>query len=121
MLLLFFDEFGTDQMEVCVEVPYVYASTIRDQIRRIESADERARFCDGVLRHLVRVMADFLDEDIRPPTEKQVLFAYSLAKREHVDVPRDALMYRNAMNKFLDEHLDGSHLSAKRLPRERQV
>ncbi|WP_353163398.1 hypothetical protein, partial [Salinisphaera shabanensis] len=88
MLLAFFDEFGLDSRDVTIEVPSPYASAIRTQICRIETADERARFCDAVLRHLARVMADFLDADIRPPTEKQVLFAYSLAKRHRVDVPR---------------------------------
>lgn len=86
----------------------VYASAIRDRIRRIDTADERALFCDAVLRHLARVMGDFLDAYIRPPTEKQVLFAYSLAKRQRVNVPRGALMYRNAMGGFLDRLLDGS-------------
>ena len=50
-------------------------------------------------------MGDFLDSDLRPPTEKQVAFAFSLAKQQAIEVLRDALVYRSAMSRFLESRV----------------
>lgn len=108
MLLSLIDDTCDGIVDITVEVPDVYASVIRGQIHEIKDTAERARFTKAFLRNLARVIGDFVDSDIRPPTEKQVLFAFSLAKRQGVDIPREALIYRGAMHQFLEERLDES-------------
>lgn len=105
MLLGIIDEGYLDTTDVIVEVPDSYARNIREQLGRIDTQEERRRFTEALLRHLARVMCDFLDGDLRPPTEKQVRFAFSLARQRQIEVPRDALIYRAAMEEFLDNLL----------------
>lgn len=65
-----------------------------------------------------------LDSDLRPPTERQVAFAFSLAKQQAIEVPRDALIYRSAMSRFLEsrvgidrrEDVDENHPEAAQRP-----
>lgn len=113
MLLSLIDDTSDGIVDITVEVPDVYACVIRDQIHKIKDFTERARFTEALLRHLARVIGDFVDGDIRPPTEKQVLFAFSLAKRRGVQVPREALIYRGVMHQFLTEQLDESSVAPR--------
>lgn len=105
MLLSLLDDSGLQTVDLTVEVPDTYAAVIRAQLERLRSDQDRQRFNEGMLRHLARVMGDFLDSDLRPPTEKQVAFAFSLAKQQAIEVPRDALIYRSAMSRFLESRV----------------
>ena len=105
MFLSLLDDSGLQTVDLTIEVPDSYAAVIRAQLERLHSDQDRQRFNEGMLRHLARVMGDFLDSDLRPPTEKRVAFAFSLAKQQAIEVPRDALIYRSAMSRFLESRI----------------
>lgn len=91
-------------MELGAEVPPEAAAAIEQQLDRINSEETRRAFIEAMLKHLSRVLSGFLDPDLRPPTEKQVIFAMSIARKRGTEIPRDALIYRYAMDDFLDKY-----------------
>lgn len=94
----------SDEMEIQAEVPTEAAEALEQQLARIDSEESRRVFVEAMLKHLGRVLSGFLDPDLRPPTEKQVAYAMSLSRRFEVEIPRDALMYRDAMCDFLQKY-----------------
>ena len=104
MLLSIIDDGPSPLIDVTIEVPEMYAEVIRLQLERISAVEERKRFNAAIARHLARLLGDFMDHDLRPPTEKQIVFAYSLAQQHDLEIPREALITRSAMGRFLDEH-----------------
>lgn len=93
-----------DEERLSVELPREAAEVIVRQFERLATEDSREVFADAMLKHLGRVMATFLEPDLRPPTEKQVAFAMSLSRRLRVPIPREALIYKEAIEDFLAKH-----------------
>ncbi len=85
-------------------VPGEAAEVIERQFARLTTAEAREEFADEMLKHLSRVLATFLEPDLRPPTEKQIAFAMKLSRRHNVPIPREALMYKEAIENFLSKY-----------------
>lgn len=94
----------SDDQEHHVPVPTEYATIIGEQLNRIECERQKKAFTDALLRHFGRVLGQFLDCDLKPPTEKQVAFAFRLSKQRNVEIPREALIYRSVMFDFLEKY-----------------
>lgn len=94
----------SDETEFHVDVPLEYATLIDDQLTRIVNEGEKKAFTEAMLKQLGRVLSQFFDHDLQPPTEKQVAFAYGLSKKHQVEIPREALIYKSAMCDFLDKY-----------------
>ena len=93
-----------DDDRLTVVVPVESAEVIQRQFNRLPTDGAREVFADAMLKHLGRVLATFLEPDLRPPTEKQIAFAMSLSRQRRVEIPRNALIYREAMEDFLSKY-----------------
>lgn len=89
---------------LCVDVPSESAEVIQRQFDRLPTDSAKEVFADAMLKHLGRVLATFLEPDLRPPTEKQIAYAMGLSRRLKVSIPRDALIYKEAMEDFLAKY-----------------
>ena len=58
----------------------------------------------GLALRLVDAMSAAVEFKILPPTDKQVKYAVAIAAALGVQLPSDALRYRDAMTVFLGEH-----------------
>ncbi len=94
----------SDEAEFHVDVPCEYATLIEDQLTRINDEGEKKAFTEAMLKQFSRVLSQFFDHDLQPPTEKQVAFAYGLSRKHSVEIPREALIYKSAMCDFLDKY-----------------
>ncbi|WP_295680813.1 hypothetical protein [uncultured Nevskia sp.] len=86
------------------DVPAEAAEVIERQFARLTTKASREEFAEAMLKHLSRVLATFLEPDLRPPTEKQIAFAMALSRRLNVPIPREALMYKEAIEDFLSKY-----------------
>ena len=91
--------------EFLVDIPREYATLIEEQLMRISGSRERRVFIDSMLKHLAGVLSKLLDPDLKPPTEKQIAFAHQLSRIHKVNVPVDALIYKNAMHDFIEKYV----------------
>lgn len=90
--------------EFHVAIPMEYATLLEEQLVRLGESSQRRAFVEGLLKQYARVLSKFLDPDLSPPTEKQIAYAHRLARKHGVDIPRDALIYKDAMHDFLDKY-----------------
>lgn len=90
--------------EFHIPIPMEYATLLETQLERLSEPRERRAFVEGMLKQYARLLSKFLDPDLSPPTEKQVAFAHRLGRKHGVEVPRDALIYKDAMHDFLDKY-----------------
>jgi len=102
------------EVEFHVPVPSEAATIIHQEMSRMVTDASRDALATAMLRHLTQVLSKLLDPDLRPPTEKQLAFATYLARKNKVEIPRDALIYRFEMADFIDRY-------APRKPGERQI
>ncbi len=96
--------FQTGQYEYTIPIPEGTALRLREQIARLTAEHEQRAFAETLIRHLCGLLDRVLDPDLLPPTEKQVAFAFRLANRRGIQIPPDALIYRDAMFDFLDKY-----------------
>lgn len=67
-------------------------------------------------QRLVDLITAMLDGDLLPPTEKQVKYAVAIARELLIELPPEALRYREAMTVFLGRHAESYRDSKKRRP-----
>ncbi len=91
---------------VCVDVavsPHVVAA-FRKQIELDEATYLSETFKDRMRHWLTDAIVHGLSYDLKPPTEKQVVFAAAIARKLGIDLPREALQFRDAIGDFIDAH-----------------
>lgn len=103
-LSLAFDE----DERLSIDVPSDAAEVIVRQFERLATEGAREVFAGAMLKQLSRVLATFLEPDLRPPTEKQIAFAMALSRRLKVPIPREALIYKEAIEDFLGKYASPS-------------
>lgn len=93
-----------DGFEVRIDLPEAVSEPLLVQLDRMNELKKLDAFKLALVKEFASMLAGFLDPDISPPTEKQLVFARSLARAQGIAVPREALMYKAAMYEFLDRH-----------------
>lgn len=106
MHLLLADDEG---FEARIELPEHIAQPLWAQLDRIEDPKRLAAFKAALVKEVATALTSFLDPDLKPPTDKQVAFAKSLARARGLSIPREALIYRTAMFDFLNQHAPQRH------------
>jgi len=101
-----------NQMLVLLDAPPGILVAIQEQWQRLSDEGDLTQFTQRLSKRLVPVIADTLDWDLRPPTEAQVTYAVSVARRLSLEIPSEVLQRRSAMGTFLDTH--GDPLRSKR-------
>jgi hypothetical protein len=93
---------------VCVDVavsPHV-VQAFRKQIELDDASYLSETFRDRMRHWLTDAIVHGLSYDLKPPTEKQVVFAAAIARKLGVDLPKEALQFRDAISGFIDTHKD---------------
>lgn len=97
-----------DTIDFTTKVPADAAHVLEEQIRRLSDSRGERVFVESILRYFTIALADFLDPDLRPPSEKQIAFARAISRYHRVPIPREALTYRQAMFDFLQKYAHNS-------------
>lgn len=61
-------------------------------------------FGDRMRYWLTNAIVHGLSYELKPPTEKQIVFAAAISQKLGVELPRDALQVREAIGAFIDEY-----------------
>lgn len=72
------------------------------QIQRCVSSSAINAFEARLVNHLL----ELVDPDLKPPTDKQLAYALSMAKNLGISVPAEALRFRGSMSEFLRRFAD---------------
>lgn len=89
-----------------VEVSALVAQAFRTQVGTDGTSDPNKKLRDRLRYWLADAIARSVSHDLRPPTDKQMLFAAAIARRLGLSLPRDALLYRRAVSDFITQHKD---------------
>jgi hypothetical protein len=89
-----------------VEVSDLVVEAFRQQAGSDSSSDQSHKLRDRMRYWLADGIARGVSYDLRPPTDKQVLFAAAIARRLGLSLPREALLYRRAVSEFITKHKD---------------
>lgn len=89
-------------IDVAVSAHIVAA--FRKQLELDAAAGLGETFRDRMRYWLTDAIVHGLTYDLKPPTEKQVVFAAAIARRLGVELPREALQFRDAISTFIDAH-----------------
>lgn len=68
------------------------------------AGDERSR--KVLSRRLVDLITAMLEVDLLPPTSKQTKYAMAISRELSIELPEEALRYREAMTVFLGRHAE---------------
>lgn len=79
-------------------------NTLTIQWQRLTDNEAHEHFQKRLQRHIESLLIQCLDWDLRPPTQAQMSYALSIAKKLQIDLPALALQRAGAMSEFLDEH-----------------
>lgn len=91
-------------MLLILDAPSGVLAALEEQWRRLAQGAERDAFAARLSRRVAPTIADCLDWDLRPPTDAQVNYAVSVARRLQLEIPSLVLQRRSAMGDFLDAH-----------------
>ncbi|NKF24388.1 hypothetical protein [Solimonas marina] len=78
-------------------------------LHELSSPDDVSR---GARRHIdlgrriASVVTAMLDGELLPPTERQLKYGLAIARELAIELPADALQYREAMGLFISTHAD---------------
>lgn len=89
---------------VDVAVSAQIVAAFRKQLELDGVANLGETFRDRMRYWLTDAIVHGLTYDLKPPTEKQIVFAAAIARRLGLELPREALQYRDAISAFIDEH-----------------
>jgi len=78
--------------------------SVQEQWSRLQHDPERESFGARLSGRILPVLADCLDWDLKPPTNAQISFAVSIAKKLQLEIPSGVLQRRSDMAEFLDQH-----------------
>lgn len=96
--------------------------SLQEQWSRLQHDPERESFGARLSARVVPILADCLDWDLKPPTNAQISFAVSIAKKLQLEIPAGVLQRRSEMADFLDTHcplLTARPQSRRSAPRQR--
>lgn len=104
-------------LDLYAEVPLApeFSDVLTKQWDRLPDDAAKDAFAARIAARLGPIITDCVDWDLKPPSPAQVTYATALARQLGIDIPRDVLRFRNAMNEFLDTH----GASARRRPDKR--
>lgn len=91
-----------DDLDMSFEIPLAADArqALSLQLQRAVHASSRPFFEVRLCQHL----QELIDDDLRPPSARQVAFAISIAKALGVALPGEALRHRGSMFEFLDRY-----------------
>lgn len=78
--------------------------SLQEQWSRLQHDPERESFGARLSGRVIPILADCLDWDLKPPTNAQISFAVSIAKKLQLEIPSGVLQRRSDMAEFLDTH-----------------
>ncbi|WAH62347.1 hypothetical protein [Xanthomonas hortorum] len=78
--------------------------SLKEQWSRLQHDPERESFGTRLSGRILPILADCLDWDLKPPTNAQISFAVSIAKKLQLEIPAGVLQRRSDMAEFLDMH-----------------
>lgn len=78
--------------------------SLQEQWARLQHDPERETFGARLSGRMLPILADCLDWDLKPPTNAQISFAVSIAKKLQLEIPSGVLQRRSDMADFLDQH-----------------
>ncbi len=78
--------------------------SLKEQWSRLQHDPERESFGARLSGRVLPILADCLDWDLKPPTNAQISFAVSIAKKLQLEIPAGVLQRRSEMAAFLDTH-----------------
>lgn len=89
---------------IALDAPPGLLESVREQWSRLQHDPERESFGARLSVRVLPILADCLDWDLKPPTNAQISFAVSVAKRLQLEIPSGVLQRRSDMADFLDTH-----------------
>jgi len=89
-------------------LPLSFAGHIEERLLRLLTSDDSSRSIDrnriDLARRIVSVISAMLDGELLPPSSNQVKYAGAIAQELQMEVPPEALQFRDAMAIFLSEY-----------------
>jgi len=74
--------------------------------QRIADTGDNMRMATRLATLISAALKDFLDPDLRAPTEAQIKYALAIAARLRISLPGEALRFRGEMGVFLTRHAE---------------
>lgn len=102
-------------------LPLPFETHIEERLYKIISQAEPPESAEGahvdLARRIVDVITAMLEVEVLPPSDKQLKYAIAISKELELELPSNALKYRDAMNVFLSTHAD-TYRKSKSLRRQ---
>lgn len=89
---------------IALDAPPGLLESLQEQWTRLQHDPERESFGARLSGRVLPILADCLDWDLKQPTNAQISFAVSIAKKLQLEIPSGVLQRRSDMADFLDKH-----------------
>lgn len=91
-------------LDVQIELPVPLSDALKEHWRRRSHADLINEFTNELSKHFEKVVPEFVDWDIKPPTKSQLAYASLLCSKFGLCLTPDEVNCRGPMAQFLGYH-----------------
>lgn len=79
---------------------------VRVMERGLEAANGTDHACTDLSNRMVEAITALIENNVLPPTDKQIKYAVAIARELSLQLPAEVLQFRDSMTAFLGTHAE---------------